>query len=207
MRKYWTEVELKYLEENYCKVSMQTLQLNLPNRTKESIRLKANRLGFIKEGTAHLRKKVNSYAFSELTNEACYWAGFIAADGSLSSKRTAIEIMLSALDAQHLERFGSFLQYEGEVRYSTSSLGNPTAALWVCNEMLYADLISKFNLGPRKTYTLQPPPLTQKEHILSFLTGYVDGDGSIYINKNYEIPILTITATKALNIWFYEFVK
>lgn len=45
MRKYWSEDEIEYLKENWGNVRIETIIRNLNKRTRESIKIKATRLG------------------------------------------------------------------------------------------------------------------------------------------------------------------
>jgi hypothetical protein len=50
-------------------------------------------------------------------------------------------------------------------------------------KQLSEDLNNNFNITRKKSLSLKPPNLIKKEHIYSFIIGYIDGDGCISITK------------------------
>lgn len=60
--------------------------------------------------------KFNEHAFDALDNEqACYWLGFLFADGYVSNE--GLRINLKRSDEQHLYKFKAFLQAEQPIHY------------------------------------------------------------------------------------------
>ncbi|KKM14075.1 hypothetical protein LCGC14_1709790, partial [marine sediment metagenome] len=55
----------------------------------------------VKKNTRH---KVNHSVFSKPNAKNCYWAGFLAADGCVVSKKTQVEVELQYKDRAHLEK-------------------------------------------------------------------------------------------------------
>ena len=132
---------------------------------------------------------LNTSAFDEYTEESCYWAGFIAADGNVDS-RGRIRIMLKYDDILHLEKFKSYLQ-------STHAIGSNTTTYNRCsfeftNREMCEILELNFNIVPEKSLIMKFPHFIQHNMVRHFLRGYFDGDGSIcesFSNKN------SVTAT------------
>lgn len=147
--------------------------------------------------------KINDYFFEKPTMENCYWAGFIAADGTINPNGVCLALQLS--DGIHLEKFKEAIGWSGEIDYKIKT---NKARIYVSGVPLWLyDLDTIFNIKPFKSFTLEPPNLIEKEHILSYIVGYIDGDGSIFINKNnwgYYL-CLQISGTKKILEWMYPY--
>lgn len=133
-----------------------------------------------------------------------YWAGLLAADGHVDDRATSTGLgcSLSGDDGQHLDALRAALSYTGVVYQSkgVSSLRLSSAA------RLCDDLWRRFGVGPRKTFTILPPPLTEKEHILAFLRGVMDGDG--YVSPPHKVAALCVVGAShpfmdwINNVWY-----
>jgi hypothetical protein len=125
----------------------------------------------------------NESAFDDFSEESCYWAGFLAADGCVDFKNR-VRIMLKYDDINHLEKFRNFLQ-------STHAISSNTEKYNRCSfELTSAHIceILALNYGiiPNKTDKLEFHKLPNT-YMPAFLRGYFDGDGSIcesFSNKN-----------------------
>ena len=128
--------------------------------------------------------------FFETPNEInCYYAGFIAADGCIS-KRTGkfvetytLSFGLSIKDKDFLEHFKEIISYEGKIKEFENN-GRMYVRLDIQSNKICDDLCKNFNITERKTHTLCPPNLFDKNLIDAFICGYIDGDGSVYFSKN-----------------------
>ena len=136
------------------------------------------------------RKRLNETAFDSMDKEEqFYWLGFLYADGNISITGNRIEIHLALKDLEHLEKFRKFLNLTTEIRTGISKEGYSFCHLAVRNKHMWNTL---YNLGciPQKSLVLKFPDLkifkNNKEFILHFIRGYVDGDGclSIFLNPN-----------------------
>lgn len=215
-RPEWSSVEVQILTDFYVTESNTKLMELLPNRSRQSIRYKAFSLGLVKDLYAYKRLPINENYFSKYTEHNCYWAGFIAADGCLTTNNR-ITILLADQDIEHLILFANHLQFAGSPR-TISRAGNKETIKGVeftnknlvqlefSNPKITTDLIQNFNLGPRKSLTLMPPPLIQREHILAYLAGIVDGDGWITFGKA-KTWIVGLVATWEVNTWFKCFLN
>jgi hypothetical protein len=146
------------------------------------------------------RISINSSFFTKPTILNSYWAGFIAADGYINPKGDVISIQLSRKDEDHLIRFTTDIQYEGQVkrieRKPDSRTGNISSMSYIqlCGaRQLIKDLDQKFNVKYGKQYGIILPKLPKRK-LLAYIKGYIDGDGSIMIRKrgNCIQPRLTI---------------
>ena len=126
----------------------------------------------------------NANAFDEYSENSCYWAGFLAADGNVDSKNR-IRLMLKYDDLSHLEKFKEFLQ-------STHTISSNTDTYNRCSfEFTHKEMreLLEFNFGivPNKTDKLEFPAYIPNKYLVHYVRGYFDGDGSIcesFSNKN-----------------------
>lgn len=149
---------------NYFGVSETVIRKNLKNF---QIKLK------IKKFT------IEDDIFNKDTENSFYIAGFIAADGCIC--RNNLSIRLSSNDEDHLKKINFALGSNRNI-YNYSGV----SALNIHSKKICEDL-KRFNIVPRKSliYTF---PEWMKEHPLKhhFMRGYFDGDGSFYINNQYN---------------------
>lgn len=129
----------------------------------------------------------DDHFFKNDTEESFYLAGFIAADGSVQSRKYSkiLKISLSSLDAGHLEKIKKILKSNNPIktyRVKSSKLINKEAScveLQIVSNSIFNDL-KKFNIVPNKTKIYSMPDWLLTHPLLNhFLRGYFDGDGSI----------------------------
>lgn len=146
----------------------------------------------------------------------CYWAGFIAADGCISknSKNSfRLYIQLKDTDVSILDTFKNNIGHNGPIRdvvwnlNGKSYLGKVLSISSIQNNIM-EDLNSNFSITENKTSTLQAPNLISIDHKLSFIRGYIDGDGTIcstITNQGYSRLNLTIiSASRVILDWILE---
>lgn len=153
----------------------------------------------------------NQDFFSEKSLEACYYAGLIAADGSVSDSGT-ISLCLKIEDKAHLEQFREKINGNPvrEIEQFLPSTGKYYGRADFCmgSVKMTKDLDEIFNIKPRKSLTHEPPVGLSKEQNLAFIAGYIDGDGSYTysLGKKENRPILNILGTKSFLTWIlHEF--
>ena len=142
--------------------------------------------------------------FENPTIRNSYWAGFIAADGNINDKINAISIKLKSTDDIILKKFQEDIGHDGQIYYYTER-GKHSATLRINNAKTYFTHLEKhWNITARKSLTLLPPNL-ENELALSYIVGYIDGDGYIGITKNNNCKTskleLTILGTEKLLSW------
>lgn len=128
-------------------------------------------------------------AFSYLDEYSCYWAGFLAADGNVDSKRR-VRLMLKYDDIGHLEKFKEFLGSTHTIASNTDKYNR--CSFEFTNIKIWEDLRDNFFIIPNKTDKLPFPNHLDQSSMQHYIRGYFDGDGSIcesFSNKN------SITAT------------
>lgn len=141
------------------------------------------------EGTQRERGGVRRYSidlqfFGTYTLDACYWAGFTAADGGLVLAKGAhrLQFNLAEKDRAHLDAFKKCAGVGHPVRDVVLS-GNREVNLIVSCFEWWSALHERFNVTQRKSLTLQPPPQElqdDEEMCWHFVRGYFDGDGCVH---------------------------
>lgn len=168
MKKY-SDAQILEWHEHYKKLESMDKVGKIYGINKGVIRSCFNRLGL---GIINRRRNYNRSFFSIDTPESFYWAGFIAADGCVSGKKSKyISITLAKKDHDHLEKFVKAIEFDRKLKKTSISL---------CSKEMFNDL-ARFNIVPRKTkiYTF-PEWLVNHPLVNHFMRGYFDGDGSIY---------------------------
>lgn len=135
---------------------------------------------------------VNINFFEKLDNEkACYWAGFILADGTISKNENrwgaSLVIALSSVDKSHLDKFANDIQYEGIISdieayhkqndkfYKRSALG--IHRLKICEDLIF------HGIDQNKSNKCKLPKTIPDKLMHHFIRGLIDGDGCYHVNK------------------------
>lgn len=186
---HWTEEELKILRENYPNavknVPKEDLLKLLPGRNWDNITQKASKLKLRKVKYHHVNGDVSKLL--EETPEAYYWAGFIAADGSIRDN-IGLSLSVCAKDKEHILKFAKFINTTNITSFTHKMGGRfgVGSQTWVTIQDIYMvpQFALKFDLKQKKTYN---PPIDlswmKDDLFLSFFAGFIDGDGCISYNK------------------------
>jgi len=112
--------------------------------------------------------------FVNLSVISAYWAGFIAADGTLFNRDKNVAISLNKRDIRHLYKFIKAIRSNAQVGYVKS---NNSVHVSICSKSLFDSLI-KLGITPNKSLTITHVtlPLSLMPH---FIRGVFDGDGWI----------------------------
>lgn len=180
---YWSEDDECLIRKLAGTMSFEKMALSyFPHRTPVSLQKKALKLKLV-SGFRHKTHSHDVDFWKKTTSETSYYAGVIAADGNLHKVRSLFNWSIASKDVCLLEQFKRACQFTGNIRtYSRlkykaeGSKDVSTLTIAGCGEW-YKDLSSIWNITPAKTFTLSPPNLSDDTLILSFLTGYLDGDG------------------------------
>lgn len=217
--KKWTDSEVEFIETNLGSLSYKEMGVEL-NRSTESVKKKSCKLGFGKNHP-HLMSDLkrnhscNENYFAVPNTENSYWAGFIAADGTVSKKENSVRICLSSVDTNHLHKFkdciettSDVLTYDRPEENKSSFVGsNPTYSLvYASHPLIKRDLKSVWNITPNKTLTINPPKIEDTALKLSFIKGLWDGDGTKCINKSLYLGMIFL-GTKQMMEWVYDVVE
>lgn len=194
--KFWKEISDKYLNDNISLTKL-SKEYKIDRRTLSS-HLKQMGITIVNRQN---RCKFNETVFDNIdTEEKAYWLGFIFADGYISSLkakyRNVFELSLSIKDLEHIKKFNSFMEYDGENIY----LDDHRCRWSVMNEHLW-NTLNSYKCTPNKSLTLEFPNLnifSNKELIKHFIRGYFDGDGCISFHKYIHCvsPVISVIGTK-----------
>jgi hypothetical protein len=222
-RRRWTAAEDDAIRDLYEQMPTAELARRL-DRTEESVRIRAQRMGVGKQEEAlqrmratlsavHRQSRVIPAGFAEgtipaepplsqpagspltrktfitrstihgyfsivTTTDQAYILGLLAADGNVSSSRTRVNLGLQARDMRAVE----FARDRMNPAASLSWLKDGRGVLQVTSRQMVADL-EPFGIVPRKSRTL-PWPARLGELQQSFLLGYFDGDGSMFLPRD-----------------------
>lgn len=138
--------------------------------------------------------RMDETVFEKINNEKkAYWLGFIYADGYIS--KGEFGIALSIKDEKHILKLQKFFNYTGNIRYRTD---NNSCSIVFRNKKVINDL-KKLGVLERKSKIIQFPTSKQvpKKYIRHFIRGYIDGDGSVFYNKN-GLARLSILGTESI---------
>lgn len=129
---------------------------------------------------------VDENAFSEITPESSYWAGFLLADGTISDGGV-ITLALSSKDREHVFSFKEFLKAEQCITDRSVKDGSESGNIHIktvfsvrCKKM--CDDLVKFGVVPRKTWISRSFDCNN----VDFWRGIIDGDGFVIAPKNYK---------------------
>lgn len=144
---------------------------------------------------------LNEKAFSEITPESLYWAGFFAADGWVYKKNNnnhQIGLSLKQSDYSHLQKFKDFLNSDAPIK---PKKGN--AIVFQINNSRIARDLELFGITSRKSLTYSPPEFCLNSP--DFWRGMVDGDGSIGVQGG-KIRVM-LCGSKDAVFGFWNWVK
>lgn len=126
---------------------------------------------FVQHGGYLMKKHVNNI-FNSYTKESCYWAGFLAADGSIDINST-IGIELNAKDKKSVLQFKTDLASEHVICYREVT---DAYRIRFCDKEIAESLAYNFSVTVDKTHNLQLPMLPE-EMYPHYIRGHFDGDG------------------------------
>jgi hypothetical protein len=122
-----------------------------------------------------MNKKLDESVFSSYTQESCYWAGFLAADGCIDINNT-VRIELGGKDKEHVQKFKDFCGSEHTISHNQTK---NSYKVGFCSPAITSDLYYKYAVTINKTHELILPLLPQLEDYKHYLRGFYDGDGCI----------------------------
>jgi DNA-binding transcriptional regulator WhiA len=159
--------------------------------------------------------KANLDYFQDInTEEKAYWLGFIFADGSVGSygpnkSEHVFKLDLGIKDIDHLVKFNKCLESNHPIlTYTNKSSyhknGVEFARLKICSKK-FCDHLREKGCIDNKTNILLPPENLPESFERDFIRGYVDGDGSIKVQKNTISKYrLGICGTEEIIKWIAE---
>ena len=131
--------------------------------------------------------KCNEEFFNQNCQDSFYWAGFIAADGSVQERKYSkiLKISLSNKDIYHLEKFKKSINSNHIIKNYKIKPNNLVKSESLSCEIqitskIMVDSLKRFNIVPNKTKTyFIPEPIVNSPYISDYMRGYFDGDGCI----------------------------
>lgn len=146
-------------------------------------------------------------AFSNLTEGAAYWIGFLTADGCIMSRPDQSWVTSASVkgdDKAHLEKFARFLSYEAPIYESRRN----EASIRISSDQIASDLI-RWGLAERKS--LCENPHADLLNRVDFWRGEIDGDGCVCMEQsNYPgqlKPVVTLVGGERIVTAFADWVK
>lgn len=208
----WTQEQDEILKKMYGRFSRNNISIALNGIDKNFIKSRAKFLklkgnvSFVNKSARKGKGIKNTYDysfFSYITDLACYWAGFLAADGCVLPKKNTVSIRLHEKDKDHLLRFQKDTNHQGKIfdlkKEHQCLLHFHSAEKWI------EDLMLIYNITPRKSNTLIAPNIRSFSHIVSFICGYIDGDGCLSnkgVASGYSIQIC---GTQKMLVWIKKY--
>lgn len=199
-------VDNQYLIDNYLKYTNNELA-NHFNVGEATI---ARRL---KDLNLSRAKEHNEKFFSVPNLLNSYWAGFIAADGTIGQAYNydsyKFALILKETDINQLIQFKKDIQaYDSDLCFIKQA--HTKTKKVSCKVGVYLTLtkeeiddLAKWGIIKNKTLILEPPTLDLTyEQKLAYIKGYIDGDGSISKNGT-----CTVLGTKNLLSWIKNTLK
>lgn len=150
---------------------------------KKTIHGVLNRRGIKLPNLGEFRKKYfcNEQFFITLNAASAYWAGFIAADGTIYSnngKNKVLRIGLNKRDIDHLVKFKKAIKDKSKISYVKA---NESVSMSIRSAVIFDSLV-KLGIVPKKSFKMEKVKV--KEKFLShFIRGLFDGDGCVSGNK------------------------
>lgn len=156
--------------------------------------------------------------FSRITYESCYWAAIMATDGCISWKKHIPTLIwaCAAKDREHVELFKTALKATNPIDFwrQTCSL-SPTKNKDTLRDyqkiriesayQLVKDLESNFGVTRNKTLRSAPPNLPTLKHKLSYIRGFIDGDGAItHSNQKGFLTIMVCGCNREMIAWIKD---
>lgn len=112
--------------------------------------------------------------------ESWYWAGYLMADGYIDFNTYRLSFVQGGQDKEQVKRFAKFIECPNVHLYkSHGCLSRSVAAQ---DKTIVPRIINKFGFTKRKTYcpcNLSWVDRTQDGLFVSFVVGFIDGDGNI----------------------------
>ena len=129
----------------------------------------------------------NELFFNKLNPVSAYWAGFIAADGTLIFKDKGISIGLNNKDKDHLLKFKEAIQTNSPIKEIKS---NNSIRIGIYSRELFNSLV---NLGIKPNKSLNISNVNIPDRLMHhFIRGVFDGDGSISGSDKSHIQLCIV---------------
>lgn len=155
--------------------------------------------------------RLNESLFEDIdSEEKAYWLGFLFADGYNSEDKRTITLGLAEQDANHIQKFKTFLSCDCPIRIATPRRPKeqPMHVLNVYSTKMSIDLC-KHGCMQSKTFKICFPTFINKSLWKHFIRGYFDGDGWVgkYRSKNSTNCSISIVSNKRFLLQLQSILK
>ncbi len=189
----WPIKDQAILEEFFGKIPNHEMEIKLGRKwhtIEEYARRRGLSLNNFKDErgkTINNKNKPSLYPLTLEENQSYYWMGYLLADGYMDKDSGQIVVCAAVADKEHLLKYAEYLNAKVKIYfYKFNKISEPqeTARVGV-GDIINAKIIeTKFDWKNNKTYN--PPEikilsetLDTYEKFLSYLIGFIDGDGCI----------------------------
>lgn len=193
----WSDQALQAIRDRYIKEGGDSIAAEF-NLNLGTVRRKASEMGLhtiaghARAGKERAEKSdsLDIHYFDQFTQGSAYVFGFLMADGCINKKMTNAVARLAVKDLPVLEFIKRELKSNVEIYHDKARISKQTgnmvqAQVVLClNSTVLVKRLMELGMKPRKTYNDGPFPDVPDEAIPHFVRGYLDGDGTININKN-----------------------
>lgn len=175
---------------------------------KENLPVRSNKINSRKFNVNH------NYFENIDTHEKAYWLGFIYTDGYITNTQNSKKfgVALSKKDIKHLEKLNNCLNSTYPIHTYMQKNGqgfkidNEYCRLLISSDKIYDDLI-KHGVYEHKTNILEKPNI-REEFYPSFILGYFDGDGSIFLNQGkYPFYSINMAGTNDILTFIHNYIQ
>jgi len=121
---------------------------------------------------------VDENAFKKDYLEAHFFAGLLAADGWIETGKARIGILQHIKRESTLISLARFLDYKWNLNYHLPKGGAMVVEIKFTSSTIKQQL-ARWGIVENKSLILRPPTDLSDQQFLSFLAGYIEGDGSV----------------------------
>lgn len=198
--------ENNFLIENAQYETCETIS-KLLGRSLGSVQQRGKRLGIkFNHPRKHAQYQKNHSFFDEPRLMNCYIAGLLASDGWIRPKSSdkainQVGISLARKDIHVIEHIKEKTGYTGPIRkYEVD--GHPQAELRINGVPQWISSLEKnWGIKKNKSLTLDGPPISlQHDYLLAYLSGLIEGDGSVRFN-NGTLELSYTSGSKQFADW------
>jgi len=188
--KLWQPEENAILQTHFANSQKEITENLLPKRSWTAIMAQGERLG-LKRIRNRPRLKVNETYFEKWSPPMAYILGFILADGCIirgtyKGYSDSLKFGVHIKDIDILEK----IKRELNSNHSISIFKN-AAHLCITSQKM-VDSLKCLKISYQKSLRENVPEIPQ-EFIRDFIRGVVDGDGSLWIDKQKNYPTLSVS--------------
>lgn len=185
----WSKQEVELLIKVFKEDKLKNIQIaKLFNRRWPTIREKARSLGLYKNPQLNVYHLDHNYFDNIDTHIKAYFLGFLYADGCNYIKRGVISLCLENTDSYILEKLKECIGYTGPLYNDRDKY---TKLSFYSRHM--STILNNIGMVERKSLVLKFPNISKK-YINSFILGYFDGDGCIWLDKGNKAVIEIVGA-------------